>query len=224
MTLLTNGCSFTWGAELDDRELRFGALLSRKLNCNLVDISENGSSNERILRTTFDYLQNPNTDLENLIVVIGWSDISRTEYFMGGWIKMTPTMIGTRGNEVATNYYSYMQSKQQDNLKFYNQVLLLQLWLEKHNVKYFMFRIDDGQTKMMIKDGSQREVVDGFDTSYLTKEQAKDININTFPSYLSNGMTFREYALRNGGGLKPNRHPDEKSHELFTEHIYENLC
>ena len=49
-------------------------------------------------------------------------------------------------------------------------------------------------------------------------------NINTFPSYLSNGMTFREYALRNGGGLKPNRHPDEKSHELFTEHIYENLC
>ena len=105
MTLLTNGCSFTWGAELDDRELRFGALLSRKLNCNLVDISENGSSNERILRTTFDYLQNPNTDLENLIVVIGWSGISRTEYFMGGWIKMTPTMIGTRGNEVATNYY-----------------------------------------------------------------------------------------------------------------------
>ena len=96
--------------------------------------------------------------------------------------------------------------------------------IHKKNVKYFMFRIDDGQTKMMIKDGSKREVTDGYDTSYLTKEQAKDININTFPSYLSNGMTFREYALRNGGGLKPNRHPDEKSHELFTEHIYENLC
>ena len=29
-----------------------------------------------------------------------------------------------------------------------------------------MFRIDDGQTKMMIKDGSQREVVDGFDTAH----------------------------------------------------------
>ena len=222
MTLLTNGCSFTWGAELDDRELRFGRLLSRKLNCNLVDISENGSSNERILRTTFDYLRNPNTDLENLMVVIGWSGISRTEYFTGGWVKMTPTMIGT--NEVATNYYSYMQSKQQDNLKFYNQVLLLQLWLEKHNVKYFMFRIDDGQTKMMIKDGSQREVVDGFDTEYLTESQVKSINLDNFPSYIDNDYTFREFALRNGGGLKPGRHPDEKSHELFTEHIYENLC
>jgi hypothetical protein len=222
LTLLTNGCSFTWGAELDDRELRFGALLSRKLNCNLVDISENGSSNERILRTTFDYLNNSDVNLNELIVVIGWSGISRTEYFTGGWVKMTPTMIGT--NEVATNYYSYMQSKQQDNLKFYNQVLLLQLWLEKHNVKYFMFRIDDGQTKMMIKDGSQREVVDGFDTEYLTESQVKSINLDNFPSYIDNDYTFREFALRNGGGLKPGRHPDEKSHELFTEHIYENLC
>ena len=61
-------------------------------------------------------------------------------------------------------------------------------------------------------------------TKYLSKEQAKDIDINAFPSYLSNGMTFREYALRNGGGLKPNGHPDEKSHEIFTEYLYENLC
>ena len=222
MTLLTNGCSFTWGAELDDRELRFGRLLSNKLDCNLVDLSENGSSNERILRTTFDYLNNSDVNLNELIVVIGWSGISRTEYFTSGWVKMTPTMIGT--NEVATNYYSYMQSEQQDNLKFYNQVLLLQLWLEKHNVRYFMFRIDDGQTKMMIKDGSQREVVDGFDTEYLTESQVNSINLDNFPSYIDNDYTFREFALQNGGGLKPNRHPDEKSHKLFTEHIYENLC
>ena len=47
-----------------------------------------------------------------------------------------------------------------------------------------MFRIDDGQTKMMIKDGSKREVTDGYDTSYLTKEQAKDININTFRIFI----------------------------------------
>ena len=203
MKLYTNGCSFTWGDELSDRNLRFAGLLANKFNCELIDDSMCGASNERILRTTLDYLQNPNTDLENLMVVIGWSGISRKEIYNNGWNKITPTMIGT--NDVATRYYSKIQSVQQDNLNFYYQTLLL-------------------QTKMMIKDGSKREVTDGYDTSYLTKEQAKDININTFPSYLSNGMTFREYALRNGGGLKPNRHPDEKSHELFTEHIYENLC
>ena len=190
MKLYTNGCSFTWGDELSDRNLRFAGLLANKFDCELIDDSMCGASNEEI--------------------------------YNNGWNKITPTMIGT--NDVATQYYSKIQSVQQDNLNFYYQTLLLQMWLEKKNVKYFMFRIDDGQTKMMIKDGSKREVTDGYDTSYLTKEQAKDININTFPSYLSNGMTFREYALRKGGGLKPNRHPDEKSHELFTEHIYENLC
>ena len=150
MKLYTNGCSFTWGAELSDRNSRFAGLLANKFGCELVDDSLNGASNERILRTTLDYLQNPNTDLENLMVVIGWSGISRKEIYNGGWSKMTPTMIGT--NDVATQYYSKIQSVQQDNLNFYYQTLLLQMWLEKKNVKYFMFRIDDGQTKMMIKD------------------------------------------------------------------------
>ena len=218
MILYTNGCSFTWGDELSNRNSRFASLLANKLNCKLVDGSMNGSSNERILRTTFDYLQDPKTDLENLIVVIGWSGISRTEIYSNGWCTITPTMMGT--DTRAIEYYKHIQSEQQDNLKFYNQVLLLQLWLEKHNVKYFMFRIDSGQVKMVVKDGSNREVSDGYDTTHLSQQQIKDINLKTFPSYISNTLTFREYGIQNGGGLKPHGHPDEKSHELFTQYLY----
>ena len=218
MILYTNGCSFTWGDELSNRNSRYASLLANKLNCELVDNSMCGSSNERILRTTFDYLQDPKTDLENLIVVIGWSGISRTEIYNNGWSTITPTMMGT--DTRAIEYYKHIQSEQQDNLKFYNQVLLLQLWLEKHNVKYFMFRIDSGQVKMVVKDGSNREVADGYDTTHLSQQQIKDINLKTFPSYISNTLTFREYGIQNGGGLKPKGHPDEKSHELFTEYLY----
>ena len=143
MTLLTNGCSFTWGAELDDRELRFGRLLSNKIDCDLVDISKNGSSNERILRTTLDYLNEPNTNLNDLMVVIGWSGISRTEFFWGGgWANITPTMIGT--DEIATYYYTHIQSVRQDNLSFYNQVLLLQLLLVSKSlllIRMFMLKM-----------------------------------------------------------------------------------
>ena len=84
MILYTNGCSFTWGDELSNRNSRYASLLSNKLNYELVDNSMCGSSNERILRTTFDYLQDPKTDLENLLVVIGWSGISRTELYNDG--------------------------------------------------------------------------------------------------------------------------------------------
>ena len=218
MILYTNGCSFTWGDELSNRNSRYASLLSNKLNYELVDNSMCGSSNERILRTTFDYLQDPKTDLENLLVVIGWSGISRTELYNDGWDTITPTMMGT--DKRAIEYYQWIQSEQQDNLKFYNQVLLLQLWLEKHNVKYFMFRIDSGQVKMVVKDGSNREVSDGYDTTYLSQQQIKDINLKTFPSYISNTLTFREYGIQNGGGLKPKGHPNEKSHELFSEYLY----
>ena len=218
MILYSNGCSFTWGDELSNRNSRYASLLANKLNCELVDNSMCGASNERILRTTLDYLQDPKTDLENLIVVIGWSGISRTEIYDNGWDTITPTMMGT--DKRAIEYYQWIQSEQQDNLKFYNQVLLLQLWLEKHNVKYFMFRIDSGQVKMVVKDGSNREVSDGYDTTHLSQQQIKDINLKTFPSYISNTLTFREYGIQNGGGLKPKGHPDEKSHELFTEYLY----
>ena len=154
---------------------------------------------------------------------IGWSGISRKEFFVNdiGWHTITPTAIGK--DDLITAYYAYLQSVQQDNLNFYYQTLLLQMWLEKKNVKYFMFRHDDGQTKQMIKDGSRREVVDGYDTTHITQEQVKDINLKTFPSYTDNELTFREYILKNGGGLKPQRHPDEKSHGLFAEYLYQNL-
>ena len=39
MKLYTNGCSFTWGDELSDRNLRFAGLLANKFNCELIDDS-----------------------------------------------------------------------------------------------------------------------------------------------------------------------------------------
>jgi hypothetical protein len=213
--LYTNGCSFTWGDELNNRKDRYGVLLSKKLNCkHMVDHSHCASSNQRILRTTLSYLQDKN--LEDYIVVIGWSGISRREYFLNkSWTKITPTMIGD--DVTATTYYSNIQSSVQDNLDFYYQVLLLQMWLEKRNAKYFMFRIDDGNVKMKLRDGSYR-------TDEYSVNTLKDINLNTFPSFNNDKLTFREYALSNGGAMKKRLHPDEKSHKIFMEHIYENLC
>ena len=39
---------------------------------------------------------------------------------------------------------------------------------------------------------------------------------------VDSAQTFREFALKYGS-LKPDYHPDEKSHELFSEYIEERL-
>ena len=75
---LFNGCSFVWGDELKDpMNTRFSKLFSEQLGMIEVNLSLRGGSNERIYRTTLDYLQNnPNPET----VVIVWSGIDRFEY------------------------------------------------------------------------------------------------------------------------------------------------
>lgn len=227
MFLFANGCSFTWGGELNDRKDAYPTLLSKKLNYELIDYSECGASNDKILRTSIDFLTDSigkGYKTSEIKVVIGWSGISRREFYdeySNNWQKITPTMTNT--NPHATAHFKYLQSEKQDNIRFYHQVLLLQSFLKQNNIDYFFFRIDDGQTKSMIKDGSNTEVTDGFTLEHISNYMINFIDSDKFPSYVDSKNTFRDYALSNGGGLKPQRHPDEKSHEIFSDYIYKKL-
>ena len=63
--LLANGCSFTLGSCMYEEEWeyrqnlnRFSKKLADKLNLEEINISTGGSSNDRIFRTTFDWIEN----------------------------------------------------------------------------------------------------------------------------------------------------------------------
>ena len=52
--LYANGCSFVWGDEIDGpEENRWSRIFSERYNVEEINESENGSSNNRIYRTTF---------------------------------------------------------------------------------------------------------------------------------------------------------------------------
>jgi hypothetical protein len=66
-------------------------------------------------------------------------------------------------------------------------------------------------------------IKDGWDLNKLsTKKYIEEIDLDKFPSLVDSAQTFREFALKYGS-LKPDYHPDEKSHELFSEYIEERL-
>ena len=224
MILFTNGCSFTFGDELSNsKQESYPNLLSNNLGCDkFINYADNGSSNDKILRTTLDFLLNHET-YDHLYVVIGWSGISRSEWYddyNNQWQKITPTMIDS--NPYATAHYKYLQSQLHDNLNFYHQVLFLQLFLQKNNINYFFFRIDDGNVKMKVKANSM-EVTDGFDHRYIEDYKFKHIDMNKFPSYLNSQLSFKQYVLDNGGGIKPGGHPDENSHIIFANHLSKEI-
>lgn len=54
-------------------------ILAKKYHCNYVNIALPGGSNQRIIRTTLDYL--PRLNPKSTVIIIGWSSFERTEWY-----------------------------------------------------------------------------------------------------------------------------------------------
>ena len=86
--LYTNGCSFVYGDELSNpndnewlEKKRWSRIFSEKYNVKEINESENGSSNNRIYRTTKDWVLGNKDKLEDTFVVLGWSQSVRAEKY-----------------------------------------------------------------------------------------------------------------------------------------------
>lgn len=89
-TLLANGCSWTAGGGLNNiynpyklERILWPFQLSMLLNYgNCVNLSAGCGSNQRMVRTTFNWLQSQKPEvLKNTIAVIQWTEFSRYEYY-----------------------------------------------------------------------------------------------------------------------------------------------
>lgn len=84
--LLTAGCSFVWGDELEGfdqdppthQKLTWTHLLAQKLNVNYVNRGVCGAGNDKIFREVTDYLHDPSRQRPTHIVVM-WSAFQRAE-------------------------------------------------------------------------------------------------------------------------------------------------
>ena len=224
--LYTCGCSFTIGDELGNSRLQsYPTLLSVNMKKDiLINQARCGASNYEILRKTMDflleYVYERKLDTKDLDVVIGWSLISRYEYYTDHWEGITPNSVSKK-QDAPYYYYGLFQSTEKDMLDFMWHVSVAESFLKKHNINYFFFKIDTGQHTMWNQTGA--EIIDGFDLNKLTTPRYLDnIDLEKFPSLTDPSQTFREFALEHAG-LKPQHHPNEKAHELFAKYLQEKL-
>lgn len=88
--LLTAGCSFVWGDELNGfdqdppthHELTFTHLLAERLDMPYINMGICGSGNDRIFRHVTDYLHNPENEKPKLMVIMwsAWQRMEMVEY------------------------------------------------------------------------------------------------------------------------------------------------
>ena len=93
--LFTNGDSNTFGSELLTNN-SWPVMLSKKLNCTVDNYAFPGSSNDKIIRETTDYVVNNLNNADNLIVVLGFTEMSRIEFFsdeLNSWIQIANAHI-----------------------------------------------------------------------------------------------------------------------------------
>lgn len=103
MKILFNGDSWTYGANLENRDERFANLLAKKWNKEYIDISEAGCSNRKIYRKTI------GQDLSKISLgVIQMTYKNRTEYYIDGkWENINPGRgKGRRFLDYYRDYYS----------------------------------------------------------------------------------------------------------------------
>ena len=88
--LVINGCSYSEGAcmypneeKTQDKKYknRFSKKLSEKLNCEEINISQSGGSNDRIFRTTFDWIQKNKEKVKDTLFIIGLTGLARVDFY-----------------------------------------------------------------------------------------------------------------------------------------------
>jgi hypothetical protein len=155
MHILTNGCSFTYGDELDDPSTQaWPHVLESIMNesDSVINLSTRGASNTKILRDTIEYINKDPLEID--MVIIGWTDCTRAEFYSQrpltnqryknytGPIQVNSlwgdqSFVGS--NEFFKDYYKYWQDYSLDYTSWLMQVQLLESYLEEHNIDHKFF-------------------------------------------------------------------------------------
>lgn len=171
MILLTNGCSWTWGGGLGlDRsihdELRYRLVWPHHLE-NLVgadktyNLALGCGSNQRIVRTTFDWIMSQSKeDLEKTVAIIQWTELSRYEFYYPAdfsneyenhqdrWVRCKFDCILNQydDNESSKKKYNDLRLSTYTEIegmyRFIGDLLAVESLLKQHNIPYYFWTYD----------------------------------------------------------------------------------
>jgi len=220
--LLTNGCSWVNGAGLQDRESeRWSYHLAKKLNMEDINLSSEGASNDGILRTTVEWLKENKDKFSDVLVLVGWTQMTRTEFFNDvteEWENQNFVSFGNsemdktteefyekqskymlRHTELTPNdvwwrvYLKYYFNMEQRYNSFFNSILFSQSIFKSFGIDYIHFASFDNELEKI-------SFQDLIDEKYIIRDN----------------MILIDFSDQNG-------HPGIKSHKKWADYLYEEI-
>jgi hypothetical protein len=126
----------------DNLAVSWGKKLSTLLKMAFYCDAESAASNDRIIRTTKEYIDNYTQDVTDLFVVIGWSTWEREEWL----IDRVYYQINASGSDIVPvshiekykEYVSNVNWRHKTN-QAHNVITELHEWLDVKNIKHIFF-------------------------------------------------------------------------------------
>ncbi len=230
-TLLTNGCSFTWGGGLTYHNSNerwsniWPGILSEKIGYNDVNLSAGCGSNARIFRTTHDWITSQDSDtLSNTFAIIQFTEPSRYEFYQPEWHKWTKIKIDvSQVRAISNDEQDHLEELSQKRFETYtpeegkysflSYLCATKSLLDSHNIPHAFF------TYGHIEIGDYTFVDQNFNWVNNTMEQSDFYNM----SCDNWGIKFKN-ARRQWDRIPNDGHLSHDGHKEFAEYLVRKLC
>jgi len=230
MILYVNGCSHSAGAEaavahawaVDDGQywdrgtephpanlaVSYGQHLADALDAKLICEASSGGSNDRIIRTTLEWIENNLDCLADTFMILQWTTWEREEWsHEGTWYQVNASGIDTVPPALSKRYKNYVieidwtTKTQQAHDKIWN----MHQYLKDLGVRHLFF---SGQSTF----------------SDIQLSDQKNWSVNYMHPY-NREESYHNWLINNGGTYSNAKsyHFDAKSHRLWSEHVLQYI-
>jgi len=205
--IVTNGCSFTEGNGLANKEEAWPYKLAQRLGVDVVNIGKGGSANDTIFRRTYEYFYEDIQNDNNPLYVIMFSAITRKERWIEGK-KQYATYDTFQKDPGSVDYVLNYNMEY-----FFKRTMLYKSALRNlfnlHNVPYiYGLAIEtlNGKEKISMHDAMVKQAPNHFSILSNDKNDLGDMS-----------------TVTQGLPLTPCHHWDIAGHDAVANHLYTKI-
>lgn len=201
MKLVTHGCSFTYGEELENSSLSWPNILANKLNVQVLNLAQPGYSNDAMVQDII------RSDLTDALVIVGWTSYLRLQIVDNdSWFTVSPGKVFKKHNDSDLrrqfcNISARLLNESWLYERWLTQVVVLQNYLKHQSVPYKFVNAFDNQQHIQ-----DNKLISQIDTS-------------NFIGWSNEGMVEWVYPCKLGS----RGHPLEEGHEKIALKIFNEL-
>ncbi len=238
MRIYFNGDSHTFGSELrNPKETCYAYVLAKKINGTVVDNpARGGAGNDRILRLTNNYLNDCELGKDKFpdLIVIGWSEPSRFDWFVDGEDKTLGSgdigLSQDRGLELDPNRVKFHNDFLAGDLSLlgitryqHNQMYNLHLRLKHLKIPHLFFNAVSSFYEIFDNDYYKKVLSAAeYEREMSNRLIEFDWNNSFWKPYNIDG-SFLTWGRNNDFKVTQQNHLEEKAHDVFSDHLISHL-